>query len=441
MSSHLSRRTLLLGAAGLAGVTACGSSGDDDAGSGGSVELVYRLWDEQQEVGYKKVFAAFTEENPGITVRMEVLPWDQYWSKLTTELASGKAPDVFWMTVESFPDLAGKGVLAPLDDLIADTKIDLGKYHPNVVESYKFEDKQLGMPKDLGVVGLLYNKTLVAKAGVTMPKELTWAPDGSGNFLEIARKLTVDKAGVRAGQSGFDPASVKQWGFCSWNHSQTQWLNWIPSNGGKAMDKPYGTFEFAGEQSVQALQWARDLIYKWNVSPNGTRTNPPTGQATEMFYRGEVAMFPANNALLPFALPEVKFPIGVAAMPAGPAGPTVVINGLAEVMFAKTKHPDEAGKLVAFLGSEKAQKLMGDAGYIIPALTGAGAGYTAYWKQKGVDVQPFLDSAAGSTVNMPTAEGWTAKVAEINKAVNDLYLDKTDVAGIAATMDKIGNEK
>jgi multiple sugar transport system substrate-binding protein len=427
MSTPLSRRTLLLGTAGLlGGLTACGSSTDDTSSGGGKVELVYRLWDEQQEVGYKAVFAAFTAENPDITVRMEVLPWDQYWTKLTTELASGKAPDVFWLTVDYFPDLAGKGVLAPLDDLIAKAGIKLDSYHPNVVQSYKFEDKQLGMPKDLGVVGLLYNKTLVAKAGITMPDQLTWAPDGSGNFLEIARKLTVGD---------------KQWGFCSWNHSQTQWLNWIASNGGRAMDKPYGSFDFAGQKSVEALQWARDLIFKWHVSPDGTRTNPPTGQATEMFYRGEVAMFPANNALLPFALPEVKFPIGVAAMPAGPAGRTVVINGLAEVMFAKTKHPDEAGKLVAFLGSEKAQKLMGDAGYVIPALNDAGAGYAAYWKKKGIDVQPFLDSAAGTTVNMPIAEGWTAKVAEINKAVNDVYLDKTDVAGIAATMDKIGNEK
>jgi multiple sugar transport system substrate-binding protein len=423
----LSRRTFLIGAGSVLALAGCGSSNDGgSSGGGGKVELVYRLWDEQQEVGYKAVFAEFTKQNPDITVRMEVLPWDQYWTKLTTELASGKAPDVFWLTVDYFPDFAGKGVLAPLDDLISKAGLKLDAYNPNVVQSYKFEDKQLGMPKDMGIVGLLYNKDLFAKAGVTMPADLTWAPDGSGSFLEVARKLTV---------------GTKQWGFCSWNHNQTQWLNWIASNGGHAMDKPYGTFDFAGQKSVEGLQFARDLIFKWKVSPDGTRTNPPTGQATEMFYRGEVAMFPANNALLPFALPEVKFPIGVAAMPAGPAGRTVVINGLAEAMFAKTKHPDEAGKLVAYLGTEKAQRLMGDAGYIIPALTDAGAGYQAFWQKKGIDVKPFLDSAAGTTVNLPIAEGWTSKVTEINKAANDLFLDKTDVASIAQAMDKIGNDK
>ncbi len=91
------------------------------------------------------------------------------------------------------------------------------------------------MPKDLGVVGLLYNKDLFAKAGVTMPAELTWAPDGSGSFHGVARKLTK--------------SASKQWGFCSWNHSQTQWLNWIASNGGQAMDKPYGNFDVRRRRS------------------------------------------------------------------------------------------------------------------------------------------------------------------------------------------------
>ena len=101
----LSRRTFLIGAGSVLALAGCGSS-DDKAAGGGKVELVYRLWDEQQEVGYKTVFAEFTKENPDITVRMEVLPWDQYWTKLTTELASGKAPDVFWLTVDYFPDFA-----------------------------------------------------------------------------------------------------------------------------------------------------------------------------------------------------------------------------------------------------------------------------------------------------------------------------------------------
>ncbi len=438
MSHTFQRRILLIGAAGTVALSACGNQ-EPTGAPGEKVELVYRLWDEQQEVGYQDVFAAFTADNPDITVRMELLPWDQYWTKLTAELASGNGPDVFWLTVDRFPDLASKGVLAPIDDQLKAAGIDLAKYHPNVAQSYRWEDQQYGMPKDMGIVGLLYNKDLFKKAGIDEPGELEWNPGGTGSFEELARKLTVDKAGKTAAESGFDPTKIKQWGCLSWNHGQTTWLNWIASNGGQVRDSG-GQFTYSSPKSVEALQWARDLIYKWHVSPDGTRTNPPTGQATEMFYRGEVAMFDANNALLPFALPEVKFEIGVAALPKGPAGRTVVINGLGEVTYAASKHPEAAQKLITFLGSEKAQKIMGDAGYIIPALTDAGAGYVDFWKGKGIDVQPYLDSAAGTTVNMPVGEDWVAKDPEINKAASDIFLDKLPIAEITAKMDEIAND-
>jgi len=74
-------------------------------------------------------------------------------------------------------------------------------------------------------------------------------------------------------------------------------------------------------------------------------------------------------------------------------------------------------------------------------LTDAGAGYEAFWRRRASTVNPFLDSAAGSTVNLPIADGLDVEEHEINKAANDLYLDKTDVASIAQAMDKIGNEK
>ncbi|GAB3749321.1 ABC transporter substrate-binding protein [Microlunatus parietis] len=440
MSRTFPRRTLLISAAGTVALSACGNQEPTPSAPGEKVELVYRLWDEQQEVGYQDVFEAFTAENPDITVRMELLPWDQYWTKLTAELASGNGPDVFWLTVDRFPDLASKGVLAPIQDQLAEAGIDLANYHPNVVNSYKYEDQQYGMPKDLGVVGMLYNKDLIKKAGVDEPGDLEWKPDGSGSFEELARKLTVDKAGRTAGEAGFDPAKIKQWGFLSWNHGQTTWLNWIAGNGGQVKDPATGTFAYASPKSVEALQWARDLIFTWHVSPDGTRTNPPTGQATEMFYRGEVAMFDANNALLPFALPEVKFEIGVAPIPKGPAGRSVMINGLGEVAYAASKHPEQTMKLIMFLGSEKAQKIMGDAGYVIPALNGASDGYVAYWKGKGIDVTPYLESAAGTTFNMPVGEDWVAKDPEINKAASDLFLNKTPVAEVAAKMDEIANE-
>ncbi|MEV6103991.1 sugar ABC transporter substrate-binding protein [Streptomyces sp. NPDC051940] len=417
--TFLSRR--LVAAAGvtalLAGAAACGNG----SGSGdGSTQLVYRTWDEQQKVGLEKVMAAFHAKNPKISVKVELLPYDQYWTKLTADVVAGTAPDVFWMSVPYFPEFVTKGVLADVSAEAGDT----GKYVKNVVDSYTYKDKLYAVPKDWGAVGLLYNKDAFAQAGVTMPDKLTWAPDGSGSFEELLRKLTVDESGKHPDQAGFNAKKVKTWGFASWNHSQTQWMNWMVSNGGKLVDKPFGKFAFNEPSDVEAMQWAVDLSRKWHVSPPATQTNPPTGQATEMFQRGQIAVFPANNALLPYVQPEANFEIGVAALPEGPQGRSVNINGLGEAVYAKSDHLAEAKRLAAFLATPDAQKIMGDSGYVFPALTSLSAGYVDYWKGKGIDMAPYVEESQGQTFNLPVVSGYSAAEQELNQTFNDIYLGR-----------------
>ncbi|NUW38362.1 sugar ABC transporter substrate-binding protein [Nonomuraea sp. SMC257] len=398
-------------------LTACGSGGSDGA-PGEKVTLTYRLWDEQQKAGYEKVMAAFEKANPSIDVKIELLPYDQYWTKLTADAVAGTAPDVFWMSPTQFPEYVTKGVLSPVP-------VDATKYHKTVTEAFTYQGKQYGMPKDWGVVGLLYNKDLFKKAGVEMPDTLTWKPDGSGTFLETARKLTADAAGKHPGDPGFDPATIKTYGFLSWNHYQTQWMNFVSSNGGKLLDQPFGKYTFNDDASVQALQFAVDLVNKHHVSPPATRTNPPTGKATDMFKAGEVAMFPANNALLPFVVPDAAFEVGVAPMPEGPAGRAVNLNGLAEAVYAKSKHPEQAQKLAAYLGTEEPQKLMADEGYVFPALNGLTQGYVDHWaKTAKLDVSAFVKEAEGTTFPMPVTTGFTGFEPKLNQIFNEMYLGR-----------------
>ncbi|MCG5220487.1 ABC transporter substrate-binding protein [Streptosporangium sp. KLBMP 9127] len=409
----------LLGAA-LFTLTACGS-GSGSAGEPEQVTLTYRLWDEQQKVGYEKVMAAFEKANPTIDVQIEMLPWDQYWTKLTADAVAGTAPDVFWMQPAAFPEYVAKGVLADLSGL----KLDTAKYHKNVVESSSYQGKLYGVPKDWGIVGLLYNKDLFKKAGVEMPDELTWKPDGSGTLLETARKLTVDENGKHPDEAGFEPGKIETYGFGSWNHYQTQWMNWVVSNGGKLLDKPFGSYTFNDAASVEALQFGVDLVNKHHVAPPASQTNLPTGKMTEMFQAGKVAMFPANNALLPFVVPEANFEVGVALMPEGPQGRAVSLNGLSEVVYAKSEHPEEAMKLAAYLGTQEPQKLMADEGYVFPALDGLADGYVDYWKKtKNLDVTPFLEESKGTTFNLPIVNGFAGFETTLNQIFNEMYLGK-----------------
>jgi multiple sugar transport system substrate-binding protein len=435
--STVRRRAASMLAAGTALVllAACGGGGGGGGGADGdAVTLTYRLWDEQQKEGYEQVMAAFEAKHPNIDVQIELLPYNQYWTKLVTEVVSGTAPDVFWMQPANFPEFVTKGALMDVGPAIEASGQALEDYHPRVVDSYTYEEKLYAVPKDLGVTGMLYNADLFAEAGVEMPTEpLTWAPDGSGTFLPLMQQLTVDANGKHPNEPGFDPANVERWGFVSWNHMGRQWFHWVVSNGGSLITKPYGEFNFNEPKAVEALQWGIDLIEKWHVSPPATLTNPPTGKATEMFQRGEVAVFPASNALLPFVAPESTFTLGTASLPAGPAGRVVVVNGLGEAVYSQTEHPEEAAALAAYLASPEAQGIMADGGYVFPAINELVPNYVQYWKDKGIDVQPFLESRRGETVGFPVVNGFAAAQPEINQIFNDMYLGTIGVEEAADT--------
>jgi multiple sugar transport system substrate-binding protein len=217
-------------------------------------------------------------------------------------------------------------------------------------------------------------------------------------------------------------------------------MNWVVSNGGTLVDKPYGSFTFDSAQAVAALQFGVDLANKWHVSPPANQTNPPSGTATETFQRGEAAFFPANNALMPYVVPQAKFTVGVASMPAGPSGRHVNINGLGEAVYAKTRHPQQAKELAAFLASEDAQKIMGEEGYVFPAISKLDPLYVQYWKaSKNIDIQPFLDEANGETFNLPIVRGFTAAETKIVSVMNEMYLGKLSPDKAASQAVKDGN--
>jgi multiple sugar transport system substrate-binding protein len=66
-----------------------------------------------------------------------------------------------------------------------------------------------------------------------------------------------------------------------------------------------------------------------------------------------------------------------------------VIHGLANVIFAHTRHPQQAEKFVEFLGSKQAAELEADTGTVIPAFNGTQQAWVNAYPQ--YDVQSYLD--------------------------------------------------
>ena len=92
---------------------------------------------------------------------------------------------------------------------------------------------------------------------------------------------------------------------------------------------------------------------------------------TQMFQSGTLAMtYEASyNAATFHADPELRAKVDVAPMPKGRRRATV-LHGLANVVYARTPHPELARDFVRFLGTERIALLQGKYGTAIPARNG-----------------------------------------------------------------------
>ena len=141
------------------------------------VTITWAFWGSPEEaVSHKQVADAFMKEHPEIKIETWNEPWDNYFTKIQSLWASGDpkaVPDVafLWWT----PKFASEGVLENLDPYIQKSGTDLNDYWPGLLESHKYNGSVYGLPRDIEVNILYYNKDILDKAGVKYPDESwTW---------------------------------------------------------------------------------------------------------------------------------------------------------------------------------------------------------------------------------------------------------------------------
>lgn len=331
----------------VAGCSSSSNSSGSDAGSG-PVTITYGIWDASQQPAMQKIVDAFQSTHPDIKVNIQLTPTStDYWTKMQTAAASGTAPDVFWMNSSKFGLYAGQGQLQSLSDKPG---FDNSKFSKALNDIYIMGGKQYGMPKDFDTIGLWYNKKLFDAAGVAYPDaSWTWQ-----NVIDASQKLTDASKGV--------------WGIASPDWVQENVYNTMLQAGGYVISPDKKSSGFTDPKSIAGLQYALDFITKYHTSPTAqqmTDTDP-----SQMFASGKVAMFTDGDydSLTYKNAPGLV--ADVAPLPAGPAGQVTVVNGLANVVYAKTKHSAAAWEFVKFLGGQQANEIQASTGTVIPAYQG-----------------------------------------------------------------------
>lgn len=330
----------------------------------------------------------FSNENPDIQVKYEPITGD-YKQALLTAIASGTEPDVFYMDIFWWQELAKNDTLLAMDDLMAASSVAKSDFIPALIDAFTYDGKVYGIPKDFNTLGMFYNKDLFDKAQLEYPTD-NWTWDDLKN---AAAKLT-----------DLSDPQKPVYGFCT-PPDPGRFPVFVFQNGGTIMNDDFSDTTLDSDKAAAATQFYTDFrANKIGALP----ADLGEGWQGTLFGKGQCAMVYEGGWLIPYLrdqFPNTKY--SVVQPPAGPAGEGNLIFTVAWAISKNSKVSDAAWKVVNFLTSEASQKAVLESGFALPSRASLQSSdylknnpnTAAIFNGAFNGAKPFFWGAVGSDVN------------------------------------------
>jgi len=315
---------------GLMGLGACGNNAKSD----GAVALRMTVWtsNPDQLKLLNGIAADYTAAHPNVKVAYDAIPFENYTTTLTTQIAGGKAPDLAWVLETSAKDFVASKVLAPLDDTFKATDgYQFEDLSPTATELWKADGKLVAYPFSTSPFGVFVNTDLVKKAGQQTPAELRTA--GKWNW-----ETAMAVAAATAESSGKAGLVIRDFDYKNWPLLATVWRGW----GADAWSADGKTCGFDSPEMVEAMSFVHKSVFK-------EAAMPAPGVAAD-FFAGESAMTVGQISRAAL-LKDAKFGWDLVPLPSGPKGDYAVIGQAGIGVLAKGKQAKAATEFLAFLSN------------------------------------------------------------------------------------------
>lgn len=296
----------------------------------------------------KAMVAAFEKKNPSIHVNIQTASYNDYFTKLKTQVAAGKAPDTFELNYENFVTYAEAGSLLNLNKVIAaDKTFKKSVYYGKAYDVFSSKGAQYGVPASYSTVVLMYNKDLFDSAGVAYP-------NNSWDWSDEANAARALKAKLPAGTfADFQPTQF--WEF----------YKVLGQAGGSFLSADKKKALFNKQPGVNALTWLTSKVQNGWMP---TKAQMGTLDDGAMFKAGKLAMIHTGIWMFD-SFKDAPFKWDIAVQPGGTTPGNHFFSN-AVVVSAKTKNADASWKWARFMTSDNAAvKLRVDAAWEVPAIS------------------------------------------------------------------------
>lgn len=297
-------------------------------------------WEHQYDVRTKvgkELVSQFEGANSGAKVDFQPIPYDGYFDKLLTALASGSGPDVFKVPATMAFELIQGGVALPVPSSIYTVAQAKKDFLPWTTQAAIYNGKLYGLPTDVQTVVMFVNDKLYAEAGYT-PKDIptTWA-----EFNRQVKRLTKYDAEGKIDQAGVD--TRYKWA------DYTLWLYQFTH--GHVVDQKAGKVLYDGAAGLEAWNEVKTLMVDAKVdSPQFMAGQFKFEQNKAVFYLNH----PVTRGRLASMAPNLKYTIYPVPSPDGK--PSTIASSWLYMVNAQSKHPDLAWKWIKLITSEPAER-------------------------------------------------------------------------------------
>lgn len=289
------------------------------------------------EEKFRGWIADFEELHPDFTVEWLDKKGTEFGAFYQTQLVAGTAPDIIDVQGMLWAEYAANDGLVDLGPYLEANPDVLARYNPEGLKLWQYDGKQYMLPYYFSKTLMVYNKQLLAEAGLDGP------PADFDQLIDYAYKIKESGEG-RAG-------------FITLNFD---WLYWslMAMNGIELLNEDMTEAAFNTPEMVEVVtrlaQATTDGAIS-NISWTGRWVEP-----NNAFAAGDIGMYQGHGAALFWIMGQAEWAnaetLGVAEWPGGWGVPNA--HGLG--ISASTPYPDEAFDFVQIAMNDKWQTIMAD---------------------------------------------------------------------------------
>ena len=320
-------------------------------------DLTVYQWNNPQIVASTdKAIERFKSRYPNVTVTplfgTPANGWGEYANGFLNELATGNNVDVFATAIEGFEEIAGKGLLINLDDVVASdpsAAAVFSEIEPNLLGGMRSRvSGELNyFPTEWNNIVVYYNMDMYDEAGLDYPAD-DWTWD---DFRAAAKVLTKKD----------DSGTVTQFGFAlpGGNFGLQPWLF---TNDTGYLDSTWTELTVSQPTFRESLQFMHDLIHE----DGSTAAFVVPGYQDDKLGAGLIAMSTAGHWPVASLKASGIENIGVAPFPRNKSSSTVF--GIGGIGITKaSENQDLAWELLKELTGEVYQQELADSAVSIPS--------------------------------------------------------------------------